>query len=158
MKLVSSCLVGLCTTYKAGANTRSVFEELVAAGNAMPFCPEQAGGLPTPRPPAEIIGGSGEDVLDGRARVCTAEGQDVTGNYVQGARQTLALARLVKADEVILKERSPSCGVRFIYDGTFSGKLVPGCGVTTALLRRNGFGVTSDEEYAKKNAQQEPAT
>jgi uncharacterized protein YbbK (DUF523 family) len=147
VKLVSACLIGMCTTFRGGANARNVFEELVAAGKAVPFCPEQLGGLPTPRPPAEIVGGTGEDVLDGRARVVTSDGADVTENYLRGAHETLRLAQLVGADEVILKERSPSCGVERVHDGTFSGTTIPGSGVTTALLRRHGFKVTSDEDY-----------
>lgn len=113
----------------------------------LPVCPEQLGGLPTPRPPAEIVGGSGEDVLDGTARVLTCDGIDITDNYLRGAREVLRLAQLAGAQEVILKERSPSCASCEIYDGSFTGKLKAGCGVTTALLRRNGFRVVSDVEY-----------
>lgn len=114
----------------------------------MPFCPEQLGGLPTPRPPAEIRGGDGGDVLDGRARVLNRDGADVTEQFIRGAQLTLQLAQAVRAEMVILKERSPSCGVDWIYDGTFTGTVVRGCGVTTALLRRNGLRVLSDEQFA----------
>lgn len=149
MKLISSCLVGVCATWKAGNNTASPFEEMLARGEVLPVCPEQLGGLPTPRPPAEIIGGSGEEVLSGRARVLTRDGTDVTQNYLRGAHEVLRLAQLVNATQVILKERSPSCASREIYDGTFTGTLRPGCGVTTALLRREGFDVVSDVEFLK---------
>jgi uncharacterized protein YbbK (DUF523 family) len=147
MKLVSSCLMGLCTNWRGGASTRAALEKLLQSGEAVPFCPEQMGGLPTPRPPAEIQGGTGEDVLDGRARVMTQGGEDVTEHYLRGARETLKIAQAVAPELIVLKERSPSCGVRQIYDGTFSGITITGHGVTTALLLRNGFNVTSDEEY-----------
>ncbi|MGC8742171.1 MAG: DUF523 domain-containing protein [Candidatus Sumerlaeaceae bacterium] len=147
MYLISACLIGCEVTWRAGANAHEVFAELVRAHHAIPVCPEQLGGLPTPRPPAEIVGGSGEDVLEGGARVLTADGRDVTENFLRGAREVLRLAELVRPELIILKERSPSCGVRQIYDGTFSGTLRAGCGVTTALLRRHGWPVTSDEEF-----------
>ncbi len=140
-------------TWQGGANAREVFAELVRAHRAIPVCPEQLGGLPTPRPPAEIVGGTGEDVVDGRARVMTADGRDVTENFLRGAGEVLRLAELVRPDLVILKERSPSCGVREIYDGTFTRTLRAGCGVTTALLRRCGWQVISDEEYLRGRAQ-----
>jgi uncharacterized protein YbbK (DUF523 family) len=120
---------------------------MLRRGEVLPVCPEQLGGLPTPRPPAEIVGGSGEDVLDGQARVITRDGQDVTDNYLRGALEVLRLAQLAGVDEAILKERSPSCASTEIYDGTFSGTLRPGCGVTTALLRRHGIRVVSDLKF-----------
>ncbi len=84
------------------------------------------------------------------ARVLTQKGQDVTENYLRGAREVLRLASTVQAELVILKERSPSCGVHWIYDGTFTGRIVAGCGVTSALLQREGFAVVSDEEFLAK--------
>ena len=86
-------------------------------------------------------------MLDGRARVVNSEGVDVTEQFIRGAQLTLQLARAVRAEMVVLKERSPSCGVDWIYDGTFTGTVVSGCGVTTALLLRNGFRVLSDERF-----------
>ncbi|MGI8908710.1 MAG: DUF523 domain-containing protein [Candidatus Sumerlaeaceae bacterium] len=147
MKIIGSCLIGVCATWRGGSNIGLDFQQMMERGELLPVCPEQLGGLPTPRPPAEIIGGSGEDVLDGRARVLTQQGVDVTENYLRGAREVLRLAQMIRAEQVILKERSPSCASREIYDGTFSGTLRGGCGVTTALLRRNGFEVVSDVEY-----------
>lgn len=147
MKLISSCLVGVCATYKQSANEDNVFVDLLRKGEAIPVCPEQLGGLPTPRPPAEITGGDGSAVLDGVARVVTNTGADVTENYLRGANEVLRMAQTIGAEFVILKERSPSCGVSEIYDGTFSQRVIPGCGVTTALLRRNGFRVVSDEQF-----------
>jgi len=100
-------------------------------------CPEQLGGLPTPREPAEIQGGDGQDVLSGRARVRTARGRDLTDSFLRGARETLRIARECGCVGGLLKSRSPSCGVHQHYDGTFTGTLQPGPGVTAALLRRH---------------------
>jgi uncharacterized protein YbbK (DUF523 family) len=148
MYLISACLAGCEVTWQGGSNLRERFIELVRTHRAIPVCPEQLGGLGTPRPPAEIVGGSGEDVLESRARVLTREGSDVTEHFLRGAREVLRLAELVHPELVILKERSPSCGVHSIYDGTFTGTQRAGCGVTTALLRRHGWSVASDEEFA----------
>jgi uncharacterized protein YbbK (DUF523 family) len=103
-----------------------------------PVCPEQLGGLPTPRPPAQIIGGSGEDVLGGTARVLAPDGRDLTAAFLRGARETLLLCRCLGITEAILKGDSPSCGVGRIYRGT---ERVPGNGVTAALLIREGITV-----------------
>jgi uncharacterized protein YbbK (DUF523 family) len=156
MKLVSSCLIGLCATWRAKDNSHSKLVELMQSGKAIPVCPEQMGGLSTPRAMAEIVGGNGEDVLDGRARVMTREGEDVTSEYIRGAEETLKIARMVKPEEIILKENSPSCGVRWIYDGTFKGNLIGGSGVTTALLRRHGFTVVSDQEFEAASGAEDP--
>lgn len=137
--LVSACLVGMCTSYKGASWLREDLVALVRQGLAIPVCPEQLGGLPTPRDPAEIVGGTGEDVLAGRARVMTRDGRDVTAEFVRGSQEVLRLAKLVRPRAIVLKERSPSCGVDGVYDGTFSGVVVPGMGVTAALLKREGF-------------------
>jgi uncharacterized protein YbbK (DUF523 family) len=109
-------------------------------------CPEVDGGLGTPRPAAEIEGGDGADVIAGRARVVTADGDDVTDAYLKGAERALAVARETGATTAILKARSPSCGEGSIYDGTFSRTLEEGDGVTAALLKAEGIDVLSDEE------------
>jgi uncharacterized protein YbbK (DUF523 family) len=123
---------------------------LVEEGRAVLVCPEVDGGLGTPRPPAEIVGGDGADVLRGRARVITDEGVDVTDAYVKGAERALAAARKAGATSAILKARSPSCGVGRIYDGSFSRTLEAGDGVTAALLQANGIDVVSDEDIAPR--------
>ncbi|MBN1320332.1 MAG: DUF523 domain-containing protein [Thermoleophilia bacterium] len=146
--LVSACLVGVCTRLDGRARS---FPQVCALGGRytlIPVCPEQLGGSPTPRPPAEICGGAGEDVLDGEARVLTNEGRDVTDIYVQGAAQVLTIARLTGATCAILKARSPSCGVGITYDGTFSHTLRPGSGVTAALLAREGLRLYTEEDCA----------
>ena len=99
-----------------------------------------------PRLPAEIQGGDGADVLDGRARVVTVSGEDVTVQYLVGARAALEAARRFGLCRAVLKARSPSCGVGQVYDGTFTHRLRPGDGVTAALLKREGITVHSEEE------------
>ena len=144
MKIVSACLVGIGATYRGDAKpVPSLIKELKSS-KCIPLCPEQLGGLPTPRPPAEIIGGSAEDVLKGKARVVRIDGIDVTEQYLRGAEEVLRIARLVKTEIIIFKEKSPSCGAEKIYDGTHNGVLIPGSGVTTALLRKNGFKVVPE--------------
>lgn len=103
----------------------------------MPICPEQLAGLPTPREPAE-------QQPDGR--VLTRSGRDVTEQFRRGAEEVLRIARETGASMAILKQRSPSCGSGRVYDGTFSGKVVEGDGVTTTLLKQNGLHVVSEED------------
>lgn len=145
MKIVSGCLMGCACRYDQKDNWIAEIEQLVKDGKAIPVCPEQLGGLPTPRNPAEIVGGDGFDVLDGIAKVIDNQGNDVTEEFLQGARQALRLAQSVGATEAILKERSPSCGSQMVYDGTFSKTKRKGVGVTAALLLRNGIAVRSEE-------------
>lgn len=132
--LVSACLLGIHCKYSGGDNANAKVLALAAnpANEVIPVCPEVLGGLPTPRPPAEIQ-------PDGR--VVTQDGHEVTAAYRAGAERTLAIAREVQPDQIILQSRSPSCGVRERYDGTFSRVRVPGQGVTAALLVKNGFSV-----------------
>ena len=116
----------------------------MAEGRAVLVCPEEDGGLGTPRPPAEIVGGDGADVLEGRARVMTRGGRDVTAEYVAGARIALDAARAAGAETAILKARSPSCGKGSIYDGSFTRTVKDGDGVTAALLKAHGIQVLTD--------------
>lgn len=129
MYIVSGCLAGLCCRYDGGDNADERVMELVAEGRAIPVCPEQQGGLSTPRPACEIIDG----------KVVNNEGKDVTENFMRGAEEALKLAKLAGSKKAILKARSPSCGIGRIYDGTFSGKLIEGDGCFAAMLRREGF-------------------
>ncbi|WP_124727857.1 DUF523 domain-containing protein [Staphylospora marina] len=149
-KIVSACFAGLHCRYDGKHNRVEEIVELIRSGEAIPVCPEQLGGLKTPRPPAEIVGGDGDDVLDGKARVVDNRGNDVTEQFLRGAREALALAKAVGAKHAILKEKSPSCGSCAIYDGTFSGRKKPGAGVTAALFRRHGIRVESEENFSKK--------
>jgi uncharacterized protein YbbK (DUF523 family) len=104
----------------------------------VPACPEEAGGLGTPRPAAELVGGDGDAVLDGRARVIDENGRDVTDAFVRGAEEALRIARESGATEAWLTERSPSCGCAATHVG---GAVVPGRGVAAALLARAGLRV-----------------
>ena len=138
--LVSACLLGVHCRYDASSNPAAELIERLRGGRIVPVCPEQLGGLATPRPPAELEGGSGEDVLDGHARVVTQAGVDVSAAYLRGARETARLARAYSARRAILKDKSPSCGCTRIHR---DGRLQAGSGVTAALLRREGVTVES---------------
>lgn len=144
--LISACLAGRACRFDGGTNPDDQVGRLVAEGRAVLICPEEDGGLPTPRPPAEIVGGDGADVLKGTARVLTKAGLDVTEEYISGARLALESARAAGAESAILKARSPSCGNGCIYDGSFSRTPKEGDGVTAALLKAEGIEVVSEED------------
>jgi len=131
--LVSSCLMGLKTRYDGKIISREVFQSGASGEICIPVCPEQLGGLPTPRVAADLTGGDGYDVLAGRASVITREGLEVTDNFILGARQVLAIARMHTIEKVFFKARSPSCG------------LSPMTGVTAALLKTHGYSITEME-------------
>jgi uncharacterized protein YbbK (DUF523 family) len=139
--LVSACLRGVPCRFDGQHKAVPEFEEAVAGRDVVSFCPEVAGGLATPRRPAELVGGDGHDVLDGTARVVDDTGCDVTEQFVAGAHRALEAARRGGCDEALLMPRSPSCGRGAVYDGTVTGERVPGDGVTAALLERNGITV-----------------
>jgi uncharacterized protein YbbK (DUF523 family) len=120
-------------------------DRLVASGRALLVCPEVDGGLPTPRPPAEIVGGDGRDVLAGTARVVTVDGTDVTEAYLAGAHGALRAAQAEGVTRAVLKARSPSCGRGAVYDGSHTRTLVEGTGVTAALLEANGIKVVTED-------------
>lgn len=149
MILVSSCLAGLNVRYNGTHCLHDRISKLVAENKAVTICPEVIGGLSTPREPAEIIGGDGEDVLNGKAKVVDKSGNDVTEFFIKGAYATLEKAKEINATIVVLKENSPSCGSSKIYNGEFNGKKIDGNGVTSALLKRNGFQVISEEQFIK---------
>ena len=144
--VVSACLLGVACNHEGRGSWRAVVDELARDYRLVPVCPEVLGGLPTPRPAAEISGGDGADVLAGRARVVNVEGGDVSAAYRRGAEAAVQAARAAGASRAVLKSRSPSCGSGQIYDGTFSRRLVDGQGVTAAALRAAGIEVCSDEE------------
>ncbi|MFC4006334.1 DUF523 domain-containing protein [Nonomuraea purpurea] len=153
--LVSACLMGRRVRYDGGAKTSS--DTLLARwreeGRLVPFCPEVEGGLPIPRPAAEIEGGAGgAAVLSGAARVLAADGSDVTAAFVAGARAALDAARAAGVRLAVLKEGSPSCGTLAVYDGTFAGRRVAGQGVTTALLEGEGIRVFTEEQIIEAAA------
>lgn len=139
MILVSACLLGEACRYDGKSRPDAGLMAQMREGTVIPVCPERLGGLPTPRPSAEIVGGAGADVLVGRARAVNKHGVDVTDAFLGGAQETLRLCRMAGAQRAILKQNSPSCGCGAIYDGSFTGTLRAGDGITAALLRQNGI-------------------
>ena len=133
--LISACLLGVQCRYDGGSKPVMPTVALMEQYHLIPICPEQLGGLPTPRPPAERRGG----------RVVTQSG-DVTEQYLRGAEETLKLCKLLGCEAAVLKERSPSCGRGQVYDGTFSGTLTAGDGVTAELLAANGIPVYGESQ------------
>lgn len=148
MIIVSSCLAGVECRYDGSHNIVERIRKLARDQKAVLVCPEVFGGCPTPREPAEIVGGTGEDVLEGNAKVIDRSGHDVTEAFVSGAYRALEIAHMHGAKLIVLKENSPSCGSSMIYNGRFEGTKVPGEGVTAALLRREGYTVISENELA----------
>ena len=134
--MVSACLLGENCKYSGGNNRDENVLRFIDGHEVIPVCPEVMGGLPTPRPPAEIIHGE----------VINREGKSVDEQYRRGAQMALEIAQREKIDLAILQSRSPSCGVKEIYDGTFSGKRIHGQGVTARLLSEHGFKLIDREE------------
>ena len=134
--LCSACLLGVKCRWDGNEKLNKKVIERFKKEILIPVCPEQLGGLPTPREPAEQKG----------KKIITKSGKDVTKSFKKGAREVLKLAKLLGVKEAILKQKSPSCGCGKIYDGTFSGRTIKGNGVTTALLKRNGIKVISEED------------
>jgi uncharacterized protein YbbK (DUF523 family) len=134
--LISACLAGMNCKYDGENNLHPEILKLVESGRAVLICPEQMGGLPTPRLPSEIIG----------KNVFNTAGEDVTAQFTKGAQEALRLAKLYNITQAILKESSPSCGVHNIYDGTFSGNKIKDSGFTTRLLQAKGIKISSEEE------------
>lgn len=138
--LLSACLAGVNCVYDGTNKFHPVFAEMHKKAEVLLFCPEALGGLKIPHSPSEISG----------ARVLSREGRDVTAYFLEGAKRSLELAKKYKIKKAILKSKSPSCGCGWVFDGTFSKKLVPGFGVTAALLKKSGIAVCSDVEYLEK--------
>ncbi|MEM3770102.1 MAG: DUF523 domain-containing protein [Candidatus Bathyarchaeia archaeon] len=136
MKLCSACLLGVKCRYDGRDALDKKVITLLKTETLIPVCPEQLGGLPTPREPAEIKEG----------RVITRLGKDVTKNFKRGAEEVLKIAKLLGVKEAVLKQGSLSCGCGRIYDGTFSGKIIKGDGITTALLKKHGIMVITEED------------
>ncbi|WP_163336803.1 DUF523 domain-containing protein [Desulfopila sp. IMCC35008] len=145
--LVSSCLLGNPVRYNgtAGKLDKNLQSYLEEECDLYALCPECEGGLDTPRQPAEICEGTGDDVLGGTACVKTCLDRNVTDSFILGAQRCVEFCKREEISICILKERSPSCGSSTIYDGTFTGRLIQGRGVTTAMLVKNNITVFSDE-------------
>jgi uncharacterized protein YbbK (DUF523 family) len=152
--LVSACLLGAKVRYHGGdaACDHPLLRQWLNEGRLVSACPEQDGGLPTPRPAAEIVGpGGGGAVLAGLAVVRTAAGADVTSSFRIGADRALEVAKQHRIRIAILKDASPSCGSAAVYDGTFSGTRTAGAGVTAALLEAHGVRVFSERDLEGAN-------
>lgn len=132
---VSACLCGFPCRYDGKSKPDEKIKALYESGKALPVCPEKLGGLTTPRTPCEIIGG----------KIISSDGEDRTKEYLLGSRKVLELCQKHGIKKAILKQNSPSCGSSHVYDGTFSGTLIPGEGCTTALLRKNGIEVIGEK-------------
>ena len=137
--LVSACLLGTPCRYDGKSKADARVQALVRKYEIVPVCPEQLGGLPTPRVPSERRG----------ERVVTAGGRDVTEAYRRGAEAALALCRQNGCEAAVLKEKSPSCGCGQIYDGTFSRRLTEGDGVTAEALKAHGITIYGESDVEK---------
>lgn len=136
MYLVSACLAGVQCRFDGKSYESQKVIDLVNSGEAIPVCPEQLGGLATPRVSCEIIGD----------KVMNKEGQDLTVEFILGAERTLAIAKVLGIKKAVLKSKSPSCGCGKIYDGTFTGVLVDGYGKAAELLKENGIEVCTEQD------------
>ena len=145
MMLCSACLLGVCCRYDGRSKPDKRVLALLGQETLIPVCPEQLGGLPIPRPPAEIRG----------RRVVAQDGRDVTQAFEKGARETLKVTRLLGIKKALLKQRSASCGCGQIYDGTFSRKIIPGDGVAAALLKAAGIQTWTEESFPFSDHQTE---
>ncbi len=128
-------MLGVKCRWDGGSKPNSKVIKLSKKEILIPICPEQLGGLSTPREPAEQL----------KKKIFTKSGQDITNNFIRGAKEAFEIAKLFKIKKAILAKKSPSCGCGLIYDGTFSGKLIKGNGVTASFLKKKGIKVISEE-------------
>ena len=135
--MVSACLLGENCKYNGGNNRNEELLRLISGHELIPVCPEVMGGLPVPRTPAEIVDGT----------VMNRAGKSVDREFWEGAQKVLMLAEKEKPERIILQSRSPSCGVNEIYDGTFSGRRIPGQGVFAEMAIKAGFEVIDVTDY-----------
>lgn len=152
MYLVSSCLCGINCKYSGGNNLNKKCLELLKEGKVILVCPEQLGGLSTPRLPAEIIGKS-ENILKDlniNDKIINKDNIDVTKQFLRGAKETLKIAKLYNISKAILKEGSPSCGVNYVYNGSFTGEKIKGRGLTAEILMQNQIEVISDVNFTEE--------
>ena len=146
MLIVSACLVGVNCKYDGGNNDNNKVKEFLKDKKYVIICPEQLGGLTTPRKPSEINNIGGQEVLKGNSKVISCENKDVTKNFIQGAEETLKIAKEHNAKTAILKAGSPSCGYKKIYDGTFLGNKIQGMGVTAAILNKENIALLDEDD------------
>ncbi len=143
--LISACLAGLSCRYDGGSKPHPRLEDLKRRYDLIPVCPEQVGGLSTPRIPNELQA-SAADILSGQGKIKNQAGEDCTEAFIRGASETLKVVLLLKIKRGLLKDGSPSCGKNRVYDGTFCGKSIPGMGITAKVLQEEGIGIYSEDE------------
>ncbi|WP_446897574.1 DUF523 domain-containing protein [Clostridium sp. LBM24168] len=148
MIAVSACLCGINTRYNGSNSLNSRILKLMESGKIIPFCPEQLGGLSTPRLPCEISGGCGSDVIEGNAIIIDSKGRNLTDKFLRGAYESIKICRKCNIKTAILKSKSPSCGYGEIYDGSFTGNRIIGNGVTAEIFIRNGIKILKEREIA----------
>jgi len=146
MYLISACLCGVNCKYNGSNNYNEICDKLFTSGKAILVCPEQLGGLPTPRIPSEIIGESSNILNNNNGSVIDKNGNDVTLQFVKGAKETLQIAKKLNIKKAILKDGSPSCGVNYIYNGNFNGSKIKGMGLTAQLLKESSIDIISELE------------
>lgn len=144
MIFVSACLVGINCKYNGSNNYNKKIFDMVKEGKAIPICPEQLGGLSTPRDPTEIKN------INGKIYAINNKGNDVTVQFKRGANEVLKLSKSLNIKKAILQPRSPSCGIGKIYSGNFDNKLIDGDGILVQLLKENGVEVVSCDEITNK--------
>jgi uncharacterized protein YbbK (DUF523 family) len=154
MKLVSACLAGINCKYDGRNKCIRNLKEELKRGNLIPLCPEQLGGLPTPRSPSGILNGVGKDVISGKCRIINKKGEDVTKQFLKGVKEVMRIVKLMNITEAILKRTSPCCGVgktwqMSVSKGKYKNTLVSGDGVLTALLTKNKIKVLSESDLSK---------
>jgi len=151
VRLVSACLIGVNCRYDGENKLNDKVIELIKHEELIPVCPEQLGGLPTPRERSGISNGSGDDVIDGKSKLYNIKGEDVTQSFINGAHEVLQIARSYGIKDAILKQRSPSCGcgetqqMKYV-NGKYISRLIKGDGVTAALLKRNNISIITEED------------
>ena len=146
MYLISACLCGVNCKYNGLNNLNDKCLELLRKGEALLVCPEQLGGLNTPRIPSEILGNAKDIIELNKGKVINKEGKDVTKEFLKGAKEALKIAKEANIKKSILKESSPSCGSNFVYDGSFTGNKIKGKGITAYLLEKEGIEIISEKD------------
>lgn len=150
MYIISACLCGVNCKYNGNNNLNERCLKLFKEGKAVLVCPEQLGGLQTPRNPVEL-NNIADKVIEEEGKAISNSGEDVTKQFINGAYETLKIAKELGATRAILKEGSPSCGANYVYDGTFTGNKIKGKGITAYLLEKEGITVFSDEDLEVNN-------
>ena len=149
MYIISACLCGVNCKYNGLNNYNEKCNELFISGKAILVCPEQLGGLSTPRVPSELQDNT-LNIIKKNGKILNKDGEDVTENLLKGAREVATIAKKLNIKKAILKEGSPSCGVNYIYDGTFTGNKIKGNGITTELLKALDIEVISEEALDRR--------